>query len=102
MITPGLFDAFFEQVHGNKPFPWQTELAAQVLQGRWPASIALPTASGKTALIDIALFGLAAGAAGAARRIFFVVDRRIVVDEAARRAETLRDILAKPPSGTPA
>ncbi len=55
------------------------------MHGDWPR-IGLPTASGKTALIDIAVYALAMGAPGAARRIFFVVDRRVIVDEAAERA----------------
>ncbi len=52
----------------------------------------MPTAAGKTAILDIAVFTLAAEAARAVEqrsaplRIFFVIDRRIVVDEAYRRA----------------
>jgi len=57
--------------------------------------LALPTASGKTACIDIAIYALACGAAGAPRRIFFIVDRRVIVDEtferASRIATALRD-----------
>ncbi len=65
----------------------------------WPDAIALPTGSGKTACIDIAVFALAASAecalqggrraVSAPRRIFFVVDRRIIVDEAHERAHRL-------------
>ncbi|WXB20180.1 type I-U CRISPR-associated helicase/endonuclease Cas3 [Pendulispora albinea] len=58
----------------------------------WPRMIDLPTGAGKTACIDIALFHLLVswthGQFGnAARRIAFVVDRRIIVDEAADRAK---------------
>ncbi len=60
----------------------------------WPQAIALPTASGKTACMDIAVYALAAQAGrldaglpfSAPRRIFFVVDRRVIVDEAFDRA----------------
>jgi len=83
------FDRFFELIHGVRPFPWQSRLARMVCAGRWPSPIGLPTAAGKTAAIDVALFALAMGAPGAARRIFFVIDRRIVVDEAADRAVRL-------------
>ncbi len=110
------FAAFFEACWGVPPFAWQTALAHRVT-GRnsgatgskpetdraeqevtgWPEAIALPTAAGKTACVDIAVFALAAQADRAAtvrritapRRVFFVVDRRIIVDEAHQRAQRL-------------
>ena len=87
------FDAFFFACHGKTPLPWQSRLAQQLCATHiWPDLIDLPTASGKTACMDIALFHLAVCAARgmvskAARRIAFVVDRRIIVDAAAERAE---------------
>ena len=104
------------------PFAWQLALAKRVLNASrdadwttvshasrgddgprsWPDAIALPTGAGKTACIDIAVFALAAqahtepsGACGvtAPRRIFFVVDRRIIVDEAHDRARRLAEKL---------
>jgi CRISPR-associated endonuclease/helicase Cas3 len=89
------FRQFFEAVWNKAPFPWQERLAQLALKGTWPQSIGLPTAAGKTALIDISMFALAMGAPKAARRIFFVVDRRVIVDEAASRAEALADKLCK-------
>ena len=94
------FVAFFRDCYGYDPFPWQERLCVQVLQARWPRVIGLPTASGKTAIIDIAVFALAAGAPEACRRIAFVVDRRVVVDEAAERARHLAACLSNP--ATPA
>ena len=96
------FDAFFTQVHGMPPFPWQARLARQILTGEWPTCIALPTAAGKTALIDIAVFALAAGAPGAARRVFLIVDRCLVVDEAVDRSQKLADALSSAASESPA
>lgn len=93
------FPAFFKAVHGYAPFPWQQRLAQQVVEtGSWPPLLDLPTASGKTAAIDVAVFHLACEAAGAAERnapmrILFVIDRRIVVDEAFRRARKIADSL---------
>jgi CRISPR-associated endonuclease/helicase Cas3 len=90
------FAAFFHDVHGVPPLPWQARLAAHLMEhGEWPEVIDLPTASGKTACIDIALFHLAYCAHQripwkAARRIVFVVDRRIIVDAAAERADRIR------------
>lgn len=92
------FAQFFHAVWGYKPFPWQERLSEFVLQGKWPASIGLPTAAGKTALIDIAVFALAKRAPKAARRIFFVVDRRVIVDEAAERAARLAERLSEAPA----
>jgi CRISPR-associated endonuclease/helicase Cas3 len=94
------FAQFFKAIWGDEPFPWQERLSELVLQGNWPASIGLPTAAGKTALIDIAVFALATGAPHAARRIFFVVDRRVIVDEAAERAAKLAKKLREAPTGS--
>lgn len=99
------FDDFFsslwsEEGRPRTPFQWQRDLVRRVLaegDRPWPEAIALPTAAGKTACLDIAVFALAAQAdrigteipVTAARRIFFVVDRRIIVDEAHERADRI-------------
>lgn len=102
------FDSFFEAVWGQPPFAWQSALVRQVLAAHaegtdaWPEAIALPTAAGKTACLDIAVFALAAQAGcvelqqplRAPRRVFFVVDRRVIVDEALERARMLAAALA--------
>ncbi|WP_454918123.1 type I-G CRISPR-associated helicase/endonuclease Cas3g [Xanthobacter sediminis] len=92
------FPAFFKAVNGHPPFPWQARLARHLAEGgAWP-DLALPTGTGKTAALDIAVFQLAAQAAlGDARqapvRIAFVVDRRLVVDDAFSRAKGLAEAL---------
>ncbi len=85
-ISPSDFPAYFHALHGHPPFHWQSQLAAQVCaaDGQWPDVIDLPTASGKTACLDIALFSLACRPK-APRRFFFVVDRKVIVDEAFAR-----------------
>ena len=133
-MTPGDpcaadFAEFFVELWGKRPFCWQKDLAKRVLEceaasadlpgvdapsgasgamsSSWPDAIALPTASGKTACMDIALFALAAQAArldsGQAittpRRIFFVVDRRVIVDEAYERARRLAEKLEQAVDG---
>lgn len=96
------FANYFEAVHGVRPFPWQERLLAKLIStGEWPSLIDLPTASGKTACIDVALFYLAwcierGEPWRASRRIVFVVDRRIVVDAAAKRAERIRSAMVEP------
>lgn len=94
-LRPGDFDAFFEAVHGEgvRPFPWQRRLALRLAQGRdWPAVLDLPTGSGKTAALDVAVFQLALEAGSVRRaplRIVYVVDRRTIVDQAYQRAKKL-------------
>jgi CRISPR-associated endonuclease/helicase Cas3 len=101
-MTPDDFAPFYRAVHGYEPFPWQVRLAGQVVDRGWPAVLALPTAAGKTSAIDIAVFTLAlqAGKPLAERtaplRIFFVIDRRLVVDQAADHARRLRRALEAP------
>ena len=102
MLSADDFAAFFHEVHGHEPFPWQKRLLEHVAtNGGWPGVLDLPTGSGKTAAIDIAVFHLALEAdRGAARRapvrIAFVVDRRLVVDDAFTRAKKLQAALADP------
>ena len=102
MLSADDFPAFFREVHGHEPFPWQKRLLEHVAtNGGWPSVLDLPTGSGKTAAIDIAVFHLALEAdRGATRhapvRIAFVVDRRLVVDDAFTRAKKLQDALVAP------
>ena len=122
------FADFFSALWDKEPFAWQEELAQRVLgradsapdrsssvcssngnrtQSPWPEAIALPTASGKTACLDIAVFALATQASrlaagkviAAPRRVFFVVDRRVIVDEAHERARRLAEKLKEAKSG---
>jgi CRISPR-associated endonuclease/helicase Cas3 len=93
------FERYFDALHGHPPYDWQTRLAARAVEGNWPPSIDLPTGSGKTACIDIAVFALACQAGRpvakrvAPRRIFFCVNRRVIVDEAHERAVRIAQAL---------
>ena len=95
MSTMPNFSVFFEALWGYERFPWQAMLADRIANGRWPQALDLPTAAGKTACIEAAIYALAYQAdtlvaeRTAPRRIWFVVDRRIVVDEAFERAEAI-------------
>ncbi|WP_435103728.1 type I-G CRISPR-associated helicase/endonuclease Cas3g [Arhodomonas sp. AD133] len=90
------FETFFEAIHGHRPFPWQSEAARWLCAGRPPEVVGVPTGCGKTAMIDVALYH---AAYGGPRRIFFIIDRRVVVDEAYLRAERLRQALTDTTSG---
>ncbi len=92
------FSRFFREVNdGQTPFPWQERLASRVFESGWPATLDLPTASGKTAVLEIAVFHLALEAALPTRtaplRIAFVVDRRLIVDQAHERAQRIQRAL---------
>ncbi len=94
-MTAADFPEFYKAVHGFKPFPWQERLLERVVSDGWPNPIALPTSSGKTSAIDVAVFHLALEAGKPAHerrsrlRTFFVIDRRVVVDEAFQHATRL-------------
>ena len=95
-MKPPDFADFFRALWGRDPFPWQSRLATMAGAGEWPDVIALPTAAGKTAIIDIWLHRLLCDLAADATqrktplRLFYVVDRRIIADAAFERAETIR------------
>lgn len=97
------FAEFYQAVHGRPPFAWQKRLAAEVLDpdNGWPEVIRVPTGCGKTSILDIAVFELAVQAQHdpenitAARRICFVVDRKLIVDEATIHSAALCDTLIK-------
>lgn len=100
------FSRFFAALWSQEPFPWQLRLATQVCESGWPDYIDLPTASGKTACLDIATFALALQAAWkpeertVGRRIFFVVNRRVIVDEAHERAVEIAGKLCNTKAGS--
>jgi CRISPR-associated endonuclease/helicase Cas3 len=91
------FGGFHASVHGGRqPFAWQQRLLEQIVRDKgWPRVLDLPTGTGKTTCIDVALFALALDATNEGaerwcpRRIAMVVDRRIVVDQVAERGRFL-------------
>jgi CRISPR-associated endonuclease/helicase Cas3 len=97
-LTAREFEAFFRELHGVRPFPWQQRLAELVCESSWPRHLDLPTASGKTACLDVAVFAMAALRRGP-RRVFFVVDRRVVVDAAFDRMNAIRSKLREASGG---
>lgn len=100
-FTTAGFERFIQAVHGHPPFPWQSRLVTRLLDGEgWPDLLDLPTGSGKTSVLDIAVFTLAAsadiGRTHLPRRMVFVVDRRVIVDQTASHAGKLVAALGEP------
>lgn len=94
------FRAYFKALHDHDPFPWQRRLAARIVEEpRWPAMLDIPTGLGKTSAIDVALFVLAVRPEVAPRRIVLVVDRRVVVDQAADHARKIQRALHQAKEG---
>ena len=98
--APAFGDFYAAVNHGRQPFPWQARLAEQVLaDGRWPAEIGIPTGLGKTSCLDVAVWWLAAEAGRdpqerrAPTRIWWVVNRRLLVDATAEHADRIAELL---------
>lgn len=100
-LTIDDFSNFSSELWGAdyEAFPWQREFALRLCEGRVPDYVAVPTGSGKTTCLDAAVFALAVQAGlpladrTQGRRIFFIVNRRVIVDEAFERAGKLCEAL---------
>ncbi len=79
------FPEFVQATTGYRPFPWQTRLLQRVLSDGddcgWPDLLDLPTGSGKTTALHVAVYAMAMRPESMPRRIALVVDRRVIVDQ---------------------
>src|SRR6266446_554786 len=94
------FETFFLTVHGYSPFKWQCELAEILVSNRWHDQLILPPSVGKTNIITVWYYALYRNIlSGTMRnvpiRLWFVIDRKVVVDEAHKIAKSLRIALCK-------
>jgi len=99
------FAEFYRAINGGErePFPWQKRLAEQVATSeQWPAEVGVHTGLGKTSCLDIAVWWLASQADRAPEkrtaptRIWWVVNRRLLVDSTAEHAEAIETGLSDP------
>ena len=109
MLRLPTFAAFYRAVNGRDPFPWQDRLARRIADTEeWPAEVGVPTGLGKTACLDIAVWWLATQAERhparrtAPTRIWWVVNRRLLVDSTAEHAQKIAEMLGDPTGLTPA
>ncbi len=105
-MTTADFPTLFEKLTGNFPFPWQQELFARLHSGIPIPMCDVPTGLGKTSAITIWLIALGISLSNDAknlrvpRRLVYIVDRRVVVDQATNEVVALRQKLC-PPDGNP-
>ena len=97
------FDRFYRAVNGREPFPWQARLAREVAEREtWRRHVGVPTGLGKTACLDVAVWWLASQAdrspaeRTAPTRIWWVVNRRLLVDSTNLHAEAIGRKLEDP------
>ena len=97
------FPEWYRAIHDRDPFPWQERLTRQIAStGGWPELVGIPTGLGKTACVDIAVWTLAHQADQDPRdrtsptRIWWVVNRRLLVDDTYKHAVWLEALLADP------
>lgn len=89
------FEKCFEALTGHAPFGWQVKLYQRFLADDRPSACDIPTGLGKTSVMAIWLLALAArlsqnaAQASIPRRLVYVVDRRVIVDQATAEAEKL-------------
>lgn len=88
------FPAEFSCLMGYPPMPWQQRLFDQLIDGKFPAALDLPTGLGKTSVMAIWLIARALAGDDALkaipRRLVYIVDRRAVVDQATEEADKLQ------------
>ena len=99
------FDEFYRAINRREPFPWQSRLANHIASiGRWCTEVGIPTGLGKTACLDIAVWWLASQATCdpalriAPTRIWWVVNRRLLIDSTFEHAEKIEKTLSDPES----
>lgn len=107
-VSEGEFRAFefeksFTALTTHDPFAWQRELYQQFIAGNPPDVCDVPTGLGKTSVMDLWLLALAwealhwPTARVTPTRLLWVVDRRVVVDQATVEAESLASKIASLP-----
>jgi len=91
------FRKAFAELTEHAPFPWQQQMFSSFLRGDIPRRCDIPTGLGKTSVIHIWLLALSWAlsrldvAARLPRRLVYIVDRRVVVDQATDEADQIRD-----------
>lgn len=94
------FTEMFKYLTGHEPFIWQREAFDLFVKNEVPRVINIPTGCGKTALMAVWLSALCFQAVkdnklSLPRRLFWIVHRRTIVDQATGEAKQLRERFCK-------
>ncbi len=91
-VSTSRFDFDFAKLTGHCPIRWQKRLFRKwFLRGRIPSACDIPTGLGKTSVMAIWYLAFKAGAE-VPRRLVYVVDRRVVVDQATAEANRIKHV----------
>lgn len=85
-VNTDKFFVSFELLTGYKPYPWQIRLFQALAAGEIPHNLSLPTGTGKTSIIPVWISAIWHQLANGLpltvpRRLYFSIDRRVVVDQ---------------------
>lgn len=94
------FAAAFKMLKDCSPYPWQARLYSRFMEGAIPDRLDIPTGLGKTSVIPIWLIALASARSSSTgprvpRRLVYIVDRRVIVDQATEDGRRMADNMAK-------
>jgi CRISPR-associated endonuclease/helicase Cas3 len=99
MAAPLIIDTLSRSMDlppGASPFHWQRTLLERFLNAEIPDALDIPTGLGKTSVMAIWLVARTLQPK-LPRRLVYIVDRRVVVDQATREAENLRAFVESHP-----
>lgn len=103
--TDESFTAFYRELHATDPYLWQRRAAVELASGQsiW-RTLQVPTGAGKTTLVECFLFALGCACGHKPRgfpvRLYWVVDRRNVVDQVYAHAFNVASRIATAEPGT--
>ncbi len=90
------FYELFKKVKGFSPYPWQHRFYQSIIDGKIPTYLDIPTGLGKTSIMLIWIIAKAKSLQNTKIRIptrlVYMVDRRVIVDQA---TEEVNDIIEK-------
>lgn len=100
------FEEAFRNLMCQDPYPWQKRLYERLINGNAPDALDIPTGLGKTSIIPIWLIALSESmkrknAQRVPTRLVYIVDRRVIVDQASDTVLHIAKKIEKGADGLP-